>query len=90
MVVGPMVDYDELGLSPELTGRFTAWQYRFDDRTPGDSFPTAEWESFTAEQRELANALHAEIGGVVQWEAGGVIHTVGADGNGVRLRKAKS
>jgi hypothetical protein len=88
LLVGPMVDYDELDLPPELVARFEAWQARFDAMTPGDdtSFPEPSWEVFHAEQQELAHALHAVVGGLVQWEIGGIAHTAGEDGPGVRLK----
>lgn len=83
--VGPMLDYDQLDLPPELVTRFEDWQGRFDDMRPEDSnsSPQPSWEAFQAEKRELAHALHALIGGCVQWEEDGLIRTVGEDGPGL-------
>jgi hypothetical protein len=65
-----MVDYDELDLSPELVTRFAEWQYRFDDRASDapEGFPQPSWDVFESEQKLLARALHALVGGCVQWE----------------------
>ena len=86
--VGEMIAYDKLDLPEDLIERFRKWQYRFDDRSALDpsSYPQPSWESFHAEQRELAHALHAVVGGIVQWESGRIAHTVGEDGLGIVLK----
>lgn len=90
MLVGLMVDYDQLELPAELVSRFVAWQSKFDAMDPEDSgsFPEPSWDAFHSEQRELAHALHAMVGGVVQWEIDGIAYTVTQEGPGVRLRVA--
>lgn len=89
-----MVAYDALALPYRLIERFVAWQSRYDaeylphsadagQALPGDDW----WEGIHQEQADLAQALHARVGGWVQWDDGKHIWTVGKTHPDIDFRK---